>query len=314
MTIGVITHVLNPTAADVRTLAREAEDAGADWFGVPDAFWWRDSWLLLAAAAEATSRIRIGPVATNPYLRHPYHTVAAVGTLQEVAGPRVFVGLAAGGSEVSGAAGQSRRDAPRRIGELADLIRDVAAGRPLDEASGRTLEVPLTRPEILVAGRGDGVLSTAGAKADQVLLWAIPTSDLRRSTDRVRAAATDRPAPPALTWAPLVARDDASRERIRSIAAYSVLNSSRHLQQQWGLAPEQVQAIRTHLVRGGAAAATSLVPPAALDDLVLADPAPAAAAAIVADHGVTGIAIPAFATTGVADQVAWAREVLAAAG
>src|SRR5207248_115622 len=99
--------------------------------------WWRDAWMLLAEAARATQRIEIGPMVTNPYLRHPFHTVAAVATLQELAGERVFVGIAAGGSEVSGAAGISRRDAPERIRGLAGLLRRVAAGAPLDSDSGR---------------------------------------------------------------------------------------------------------------------------------------------------------------------------------
>src|SRR6266446_8800934 len=123
MAVGVISHLPNPSFAQVRDLARAAEKAGADWLGLPDAFWWRDTWLLLAEAARVTERIEIGPLVTNPYLRHPFQTVAAVATLQDLAGPRVFVGLAAGGSEVSGAAAISRSDAPRRVHELAQLIR-----------------------------------------------------------------------------------------------------------------------------------------------------------------------------------------------
>src|SRR4029079_11338309 len=118
MSVGVISHLESPTLADARALAQAAEEAGADWVGLPDAFWWRDVWLLCAAAAAATERIAIGPMVTNPFLRHPFHTVSALATLQEVAGPRVRLGLAAGGSEVSGAAGVSRAGAPRQIEEL----------------------------------------------------------------------------------------------------------------------------------------------------------------------------------------------------
>ena len=115
MPVGVICHLHNVGFEDVRALAEAAEAAGADWLGLPDAFWWRDTWLLLAEAARATTRIEIGPMVTNPYLRHPFHTVAAVASLQDLAGERVFVGIGAGGSEVSGAAGVSRRDAPARF-------------------------------------------------------------------------------------------------------------------------------------------------------------------------------------------------------
>src|SRR5438132_13254224 len=116
MAVGVISHLANVSFDQVRALARAAERAGADRLGLPDAFWWRDTWLLLAEAARVTERIEIGPLVTNPYLRHPFHTVAAVASLQGLAGKRVFGGLGAGGSEVWGAAGGRRPGAPKRVG------------------------------------------------------------------------------------------------------------------------------------------------------------------------------------------------------
>lgn len=313
MTVGVITHLGNASLDEIRTLAVTAEEAGADWLGVPDAFWWRDTWLLLAEAARATSQIQIGPVVTNPYLRHPFHTISAIATLQEIAGPRVFVTFGAGGSEVTGAAGISRRDAGARIGAAVQLLRDVAGGAPLDPGSGRRLEVPLSRPSVLVAGRGDGVLRAAGRYGDGALLWAIPTSDLGRSIEVVNAGAQERASTvvrPELTWAPLVRHDDNAEQRIRTIAAYSVLNSSRALQGSWGLSVEDVDALRADLVAGGASAAARYVPERALEDLVLADPDPAVAAGIARQHGIGGIAVPAFDIESIPDRVAWARAVV----
>src|SRR5918911_1656472 len=110
MPVGVISHLPNIGFTEVRALAAAAEAAGADWLGLPDAFWWRDTWLLLAEAARVTERIEVGPLVTNPYLRHPFHTLAAIASLQDIAGPRVFVGLGAGGSGVSGGAGPSAPD------------------------------------------------------------------------------------------------------------------------------------------------------------------------------------------------------------
>ena len=124
--VGVTCHLLNPTLDEVADLARASETAGADWLGLPDAFWWRDTWLLVDAALEATDRIPVGPMVTNPFLRHPFQTAAAVATVQDRYGDRVLLGIAAGGSEVSGAAGVDRRDAAERIEELVTL---AAAGR-----------------------------------------------------------------------------------------------------------------------------------------------------------------------------------------
>ena len=244
-----------------------------------DTFWWRDTWLLLAAAARATSTLALGPVVTNPYLRHPFHTVAALATLQEIAGDRVFVGIGAGGSELGGAAHVSRRDAPARIEALANLIRSVAADGVLDPTSGRRLDVPLSPVPVMVAGRGDGVLTCAGRVADRSLLWAIPSSDLDRSVAVVRAAAATRASGPDLVWAPLVVHDERDRERVRVIAAYGVVNASPELRSRWGVDDDLAARVRAALVAGGAAAAAHLVPDHVVDDVADPDPRPARHAA-----------------------------------
>ena len=100
--VGVVGHMANPTSGDVVSLARSAEVGGATWAGFADAFWWRDVWIQLLAVAEATSSIEVGPAMTNAYLRHPFHTVAALATLQEHASGRTFLGVSAGGSTVAG--------------------------------------------------------------------------------------------------------------------------------------------------------------------------------------------------------------------
>jgi 5,10-methylenetetrahydromethanopterin reductase len=313
--IGVIAHLSNVDLEDVRQLALAAEAAGADWLGLPDAFWWRDTWVLLAEAARVTQRIHLGPLVTNPYLRHPFHTVAAVATLQGLAGNRVFLGLGAGGSEVSGAARTSRRDAPERIRALAALLRQAAAGQPLDPVSGRTLEVPLLAAPVLIAGRAGGVLDAAGRAADRALLWAVPQSDLERSAGVIEAGArSDREASgprPELVWAPLVDHGGPSRKRVQTIAAYSVLNSRPALRTRWGLDAARVGELRRLLVGGGAAAAVDLVPEAAVEDLIVSDPDPAQVGAAAARIGAASLALPAFSIAEVPERVDWARRVLA---
>jgi alkanesulfonate monooxygenase SsuD/methylene tetrahydromethanopterin reductase-like flavin-dependent oxidoreductase (luciferase family) len=315
MPVGVITHLHNVGFDELRSLARAAEAAGADWLGIPDAFWWRDTWVLVAEAARVTSRLELGPMVTNPYMRHPFHTVAAVATLQDLAGERIFVGVAAGGSEVSGVARISRSDAPKRVRALAALLRAVAAGQPFDRPSGRTLEVALRPPPVLIAGRGDGLLDATGRAADRALLWAVPSSDLDRSVGVIergaRAGRETTGKRPELVWAPLVDHGGPSRERVRTIAAYSVLNSRAELHARWGLDHASIDELRRRLVGGGAAAAAALVPAAALDDLVLADPEPAKVGAVAHRIGATSLALPAFSIAELPERIAWARQVLA---
>ena len=179
-----------------------------------------------------------------------------------------------------------------------------------------SLEVPLHPAPILIAGRADGMLRAAGQTADRALLWAVPTSDLERSAGLVEhGAATGRDpgarAPrPTVVWAPLVDHGGHSRERVRNIAAYSVLNSRPALQASWGLDQDAVARLRRQLVGGGASAAVEMVPEAALTDLIISDPDPPNVARTAKRIGATSIALPAFSIAELPERVAWARAVL----
>ena len=312
--VGVISHVPNPDVEQAVSLAREAEGGGAGWIGVADAFWWRDVWMLLGEIARATARIEIGPAMTNPYLRHRFHTASALATLQEMAPDRVFCGIAAGGSEVTAAAGISRRDAAERVRELVGFLDDVAATGSLDLASGRGLDVDLAPMPTLIAGRGDAMLRTAGAVADRVLLWAIPASDLERSVAVITQGARGRELAPELIWAPLVRHADSPETSIMHVAVYASLNTHDSIRRGWGLDQALVEAIRGELVRGDTAGAAALVPAPALADLLFEDPDPAPIAARARSLGVTSLAVPGFDPATVAGHVRWAASVEAELG
>lgn len=308
---GVIGHIANPTVVQSIELARAAEGAAAEWIGFADAFWWRDVWMTLARVASETSTISIGPAMTNAYLRHPFHTVSALATLQELAPHRTFVGLTAGGSEVTVAAGLSRADAPERVRALVSLLRGVAGDQPLDTTSGRSLDVALARVPVLMAARGDRMLRTAGAIADQVLLWAIPDSDLDRSVQLIHdgAAAHERADLPALIWAPLVEHEPALRPSIMQVAVYASLNTHRDVRDEWGLDDDLVERVRATLVAGGTTAAADLVPEAALDDLLVPADDPAAIVSRARGLGVTSLAVPGYGIDNVADHIGWATTI-----
>ena len=314
MSVGLITHIDNPSLADVTALARAAESAGADWLGLPDAFWWRDTWILAAEAARVTQRLAVGPVVTNPYTRHPFVTLAAIATLQDLAGSRVILGVGAGGSEVGGAARISRADAPKRTAELAGLIRRVTAGQPLDGTSGRRLEVPLAPTRILVGGRGARMLRTAGEVADEALLWAVPRSELARTVGLVRQGSARRQTElpdVSITWAPLVERGKASRALLRRAAAYAVLNNRAETRERWGVGDDLTSRVRQLLLAGDTDEAERLVPDAVAEDLSIPQDV-ATAAEVARNIGATGITLAAVDVDEVGEQVAWARSILAA--
>jgi alkanesulfonate monooxygenase SsuD/methylene tetrahydromethanopterin reductase-like flavin-dependent oxidoreductase (luciferase family) len=88
-------------------LAREAEDAGWDgcfvWdhLHVGDAEPVADAWITLAAMAAATARIRLGPLVTPLFRRHPWQVAHESVTLDHLSGGRLILGVGLG-SDVFG--------------------------------------------------------------------------------------------------------------------------------------------------------------------------------------------------------------------
>ncbi len=309
MSVGVLSQVQNPSLSDIRGLALAAEAAGADWLGVPDAFWWSDTWLLAAEALRATTTLAVGPVVTNPYLRHPFHTIAAVATLQQLAGSRVILGLGAGGSELPASTGIDRHDAPQRLAELVELLDRVAAGAPLSEVSRRHLEPKLERPRITIAGRAGEILRVGGATADDVLLWAVPRSELTRCRALIDEGAARREPRPSLTWTPLlVGRGEWDVAAAQHSVAYAVLNSRAETRRGWGIDEQRERELRRAVVAGEPL--QGLLPDAALEDVLVSLDDHDGAVELARSINAQSIAVPAAGADQISSRVPWARQVL----
>ena len=311
--VGVLDHQQNPTLEDVLSAGRSAEEAGADWFTVSDNTTWRDTWMMSGALAGVTERILVGPGVTNPYLRHPFHTVAALATLHDISAGRAMLGVGAGGSLLTDVIGLDRSDAPTRVAELIELVRNVAGGAPLDEGSGRALNIDLPPTPVLTAGRKDGMLRCGGAHADSVLVFRIPMSDIDRVIGVIGSGASDagRDKGPDIVWCPLVAWDERIRPHLRTATVYAALESPPELFDGWGVDPATRGEIRAVVHSKGLPAAAELMPDAIVDDIILADADPAAVAATAKRIGATRIAIRNFSNDALPTGVEWARAVTA---
>lgn len=84
---------------DYVTLARAAESAGFDQFWVSHDLFLRSAPVILAAVAQATSRIEIGTCILNPYSMHPSEIAMTAATLDELSEGRFNLGLGAGAAE-----------------------------------------------------------------------------------------------------------------------------------------------------------------------------------------------------------------------
>ena len=122
----------------------------------------RDVYVTLTAIALATERILLGPGITNPYVRHPGVTAAAVATLDELSGGRAFVGLGAGGGLTLDPLGIDRRRPVAALGDMVGALRALFEARIVDPEgepfSFRSASLGYGRPAIegRLAGRGRG--------------------------------------------------------------------------------------------------------------------------------------------------------------
>ena len=83
---------------------------------------WRELYVLLGAAAQATTRVVLGTGVTNPITRLPAVTASAIVTLQELSSGRVILGVGTGDSSV-----RTMGMKPSTVAELEQFVTQVRA-------------------------------------------------------------------------------------------------------------------------------------------------------------------------------------------
>lgn len=186
---------------DARASARELRDLGvlAERHGLHGV--WvsslvdsRDPWANLMPLAAATSRIRLGPIAVNPFDTHPARIAAGVLTLNETAGGRAQV-VIGGGGEALQALGITPARRVGAVREALTIIRSAAGGGPVDFAGHlyqarklqfRWLTAP---PPALYAGASQAqMLRMAAVAADGVMMSDMPPGPAAAALRTLRAA------------------------------------------------------------------------------------------------------------------------------
>jgi 5,10-methylenetetrahydromethanopterin reductase len=187
-------------AADVR----RAEDLGWDAALVPDSqLRRRDTYVLLAAAAQATKRITLGPLLANPVNRHATVTASSIATIDELAPGRTLLGWGIGDTAVRLAGLKPARVAELEASTL--LMRALLDGEAVEVGAPRPARLPHHRPvPIWIAAGGPRTLHMAGGVADGVFIRVgthpaniaaavagirAGAADLGRDPSRVRVAA-----------------------------------------------------------------------------------------------------------------------------
>jgi alkanesulfonate monooxygenase SsuD/methylene tetrahydromethanopterin reductase-like flavin-dependent oxidoreductase (luciferase family) len=127
-------------SGDARTaanFAREAESAGWDGFFVWEGVWAEDPWIMLAACAMVTEKIRLGTLLTPPSRRRPHKLAMETATLDRLSNGRVILSVGLGAPhENSGWAefGEitDRKTRAERMDEALDIITRLWRGEPFE--------------------------------------------------------------------------------------------------------------------------------------------------------------------------------------
>ncbi|HZD17884.1 MAG TPA: LLM class flavin-dependent oxidoreductase [Actinomycetota bacterium] len=175
--------------AEYAAMARAAEEVGFDSIWLGDHLLYRgdgrgergprDAWILLAALAIATARVRIGPLVSCLAFHPPGVLARMAATVDEISGGRLVLGVGAGWNEPEFRAfGIPFDHRAARFEEAFEIVRRLLGGERVT-LTGRHWRVedavllppPTRRPPLMVGSSGERVLRAALPHADAWNVW-----------------------------------------------------------------------------------------------------------------------------------------------
>jgi probable F420-dependent oxidoreductase len=202
---------------------------------------WQESTALLALAAQATERIRLGHMVTNPGTREPTVLASMYATLHDISEGRMVMAIGRGDS-----ARRYINQQPVKVGRFEAALRMIKPFMNGEKVAwnGTELELAWARRdlppiEMYVAGYGPRALAVAGRIGDGVVIQLADPDIIEWIMATARAAAEDEGRDPAalkcIVAAPSHISDDLAdaREQVRWFPAM-VSNHVRDLIARYG--------------------------------------------------------------------------------
>ncbi|MCH8944893.1 MAG: LLM class flavin-dependent oxidoreductase [Proteobacteria bacterium] len=180
---------------DLIRLAKLAEDAGFDSVWFPHDTFMHNTWVLTTAAAEATSKIRIATVGTNPYTTNPCEVATYAATLDDLSGGRFILGLGFHTQKMVEWTGIDASDYIHCTREAVDVVRAllhgetvVYKGQHFNWSDQCYMRMPVLRKDlpIYVAAFGSEYLELSGEIGDGSLPMITPPESANYMVSNIR--------------------------------------------------------------------------------------------------------------------------------
>ena len=160
---------------------------------------WQESIPVLALAAAATEKIKLGHMVTNPGTREPTVLASAYATLHDISNGRMIMGIGRGDS-----ARRYINQKPVRVAEFEEALRMIKPFMNGQEVQWNDTDLQLkwVRPELgpiemHVAGYGPKALAVAGRVGDGVIIQLADPDIIQWIMDTARKAAEEAGRDPA---------------------------------------------------------------------------------------------------------------------
>ncbi|MFE7312552.1 LLM class F420-dependent oxidoreductase [Streptomyces sp. NPDC057555] len=217
-----------------RAKCRRAEELGYDVLLVPDHLGWPAPFPALVAAAEATTRPRVGTFVLNVGFYNPALLAREVATTDALTDGRLELGLGTGYVKAEhGAAGLPFGSPGQRVDHLERTIEEL--DRLLGDPEQLPQGVQRPRPPLMIGGNGPRMLRLAARHAQIAAFTGgrqapgkpegtlLPPEEVAASVAAYREHAADRPEPAELNI--IVQRvmvTDDRRAAAREVAAFGI--------------------------------------------------------------------------------------------
>jgi 5,10-methylenetetrahydromethanopterin reductase len=285
-----ITFALIPgPARQTASTVAEAEAIGFDGVWLGDQGFGYDPFVAVAAAAAATSKIRLGIGLTTPFTRLPLQIARAVASLHDAADGRVALALGTGNlAHVLRPLGISAERPVPRLREATAAIRSLLRGDAIPGAGNASvaLDIPGSIDVPIYFGtRRPGMLRLAGEIGDGVLaesLFGGSGPEYVMANVAEGAARAGRPLDDVdvVAWQVVVVTDDPERVvgQHRPWAARTIQNGPVEAMERIGVGAAVYEQVMAAMSRSDRAAAIAAVPDSAVTALMAIDRPDAVAA------------------------------------